>query len=167
MASGDTLRVFHPLAIDSQIGTVANWAFVMSSYRPYLVFDPDTDEQAIWSSILPRHYNGGGITVYIHQMSETVSSGNVVWQAAFERQIDNSNYVNIDNFASYQSSGAVAVPSLTRRTNRASVAFTDGAQIDSLVVGDMFRFRLNRDANNASDTAAGLVGAMMVELKET
>jgi hypothetical protein len=46
-----------------------------------------------------------------------------------------------------------------------SVAFTDGAEIDSLVAGEAFRLLVRRDT--ATDTAAGDAELLRVELKET
>jgi hypothetical protein len=166
MASGDTLRVFHPLASEMPVGTFAYIRFTSTNARPYLSFDENTDKEAVWTSVFPRHYNGNGITVNIHMMSENVNSGNVVWQGAFERQLDGSDYVHIDSFAAFQSSGSGAVPGLTRQTAVMSISFAN-SELDGCVAGEMFRFKLRRDADNAQDTAAGEVGVMLVELRES
>jgi len=46
-----------------------------------------------------------------------------------------------------------------------NVAFTDGAQMDSVAVGELFRIKVTRDA--ASDDAAGDAELHAVEIKET
>jgi hypothetical protein len=46
-----------------------------------------------------------------------------------------------------------------------SVAFTDGADMDSVAVGESFRIKVTRDA--VSDDAAGDAEIFKIELRET
>ena len=51
----------------------------------------------------------------------------------------------------------------------ASIAFTDGAQMDSMAVGEKFRLKISRDADSTNDTddMAGDAELHMVEIRET
>lgn len=165
MASGNTLCIF--LADHNRppasIPATQDWR----NGHIVLDFDAATDWEAIFESVLPRHYGGGGITAYLHFAMSTATSGNVVWQAAFERIGDGQQDIDLDGFAAFQSSGAIAVPSVSGNIKICTIAFTDGAQMDSVAVGEAFRFKVRRDADNASDTAAGDAELLAVELKET
>ncbi|NIQ10453.1 MAG: hypothetical protein GWO10_16275, partial [candidate division Zixibacteria bacterium] len=46
-----------------------------------------------------------------------------------------------------------------------NVTFTDGADMDSIAVGEGFRMKITRDATN--DTATGDAELRFVEIKET
>ena len=130
-----------------------------------LDFDDQTNEDAIFETILPRNYDGGGITAYIHYSMTSAVSGDVDWDGAFERIGDQQQDVDSDGFATAQSVDNTTVPGTSGFVDIVNVAFTDGAQIDSIAVGEKFRFKLTRDA--VSDTASGDAELHMVELKET
>ncbi len=57
------------------------------------------------------------------------------------------------------------VPSTAGNVDIVNVTFTDGADMDSVAVGEGFRMKVTRDA--ASDTAAGDAELRFVEIKET
>ena len=48
-----------------------------------------------------------------------------------------------------------------------TIAFTDGAQIDSLAVGESFRFKVTRKVADAGDDMAGDAEILRCEIKET
>ena len=117
----------------------------------------------MFSAVLPRSYAGGGLTVYLHWMATTAITGNVVWTAEIERC---NTDLDADSFAAAQSvtdtcngtSGIIEV---------ASIAFTDGAQMDSLAAGEVFRIKVSRDADNGADTLVGDAELVAVEIRET
>lgn len=165
MASGDILALF--LAHGNEPPTSNPATLDLRNVHPVLDFDDTTDEEAVWSGKLAR-YGGGGITARVgYSMSSAVGNG-VVFQGAFERIGDQQLDVDADSFAAFQSSGAVAVPATSGLVDVATIAFTDGAQIDNLVNGEQFRFKLRRDADGTSDTdnAAGDAEVHYVELVE-
>ena len=47
----------------------------------------------------------------------------------------------------------------------ASIAFADGAEMDSVAAGNAFRVQITRDANNAADTATGDAELVAVHIK--
>lgn len=161
MATGQTLAIFMPSDNEPPATNYATFNVSATALHPTLDFDTTTQEAAIFSGIMPRHYAGGGITVYV-VWAIAATTGTVGWTVEFERS---NTAINADSFAGAQTitaatvSGSTLVPSVT------NVAVTDGANIDSLAVGDLFRIRIKRDV--ANDTAAGDAFLLGVELKET
>jgi len=133
---------------------------------PVLDFDADTDESALWLDVLPVRYAAGGITVEIEFAATSATSGDVVWTAALERIGAESQDLDADGFASAKTVTAT-VSSTCGKTKMASIAFTDGAQMDSVAAGNTFRLQITRDANNAADTATGDAELVAVHVKET
>ena len=167
MASGNTLLVWTPQCNEPPASIAAT--LDLRNYHPVLDFDASADEEAVFSDVMSRNYAGGGITAYIHYSMTSATSGNVVWQAAFERIGDGQQDIDSDGFASFQSSGAVAVPGTSGHVDICTIAFTDGAQMDSVAVGEGFRFKVRRDADDtsATDSATGDAELRFIELKET
>jgi hypothetical protein len=163
MASGETLQIFHPYNNEPPS---TNYATLDTrNNHPILNFDKDTDESAIFSSILPRNYADGGITVYIHWSADGVTINDVVWDVSFER-IGTAQDLDVDSFAAVQSVTDTA-PGTDGFVAIANIPFTNGAQMDSIAIGEEYRLKITRDANNGSDDldADAQLGAL--ELKET
>lgn len=165
MASGDTLLIFSPLANEPPSSNYAT--LDTRNLHPVLDFDDITDEEAVFTGIMPQHYSGGGITIHCHVAATTATSGNVVLQAALERVT--AQDMDSDSFASFQSSGATAISSTSGIVTDVTVALTSGAQMDSVGVGDVFRLKIRRDADNtsATDSVTGDIELRMVEIRET
>ncbi len=163
MASGNTLLGLFPLDADVVASNYATLDY--RNLHPVLDFDAATDESAVFTAIMPRHYAGGGLTVYVHIAFTSATSGVARFDISFER-IGSVLDIDADSFATAKSvevtadatSGVVVV---------ASLAFTDGAEIDSIAAGEAFRIKIVRDANHANDTAAGDAELVAVEIKET
>jgi len=163
MATGDTLLIFTPLHNEPPASNPAT--LDMRNQHAILDFDASTNEDAVFSAIMPRSYAGGGLTVYIHYAMSSAESGDVDWDVAFERIGDQQLDIDADSFAAVQSVDNTTVPDTSGLVDIVSVAFTDGAQMDSVAVGEGFRMKVTRDA--ASDTAAGDAELRFVEVKET
>lgn len=163
MATGNTLCTFFPA--DNEAPS-ANYATAdMRNGHPVLDFDTTTQESAVFTGILPRHYAGGGITVYVHYSMTSAITGTCGWDVAFERIGDAQQDIDADGFATAKTVIAVTVPGTSGHVDIVNVAHTDGAEIDSIAVGEVFRLRIRRDV--ANDTAAGDAELSGVELKET
>ncbi len=164
MASGDTLLIFTPHNAEPP---ATNFATLDTrNNHPVLDFDPTTNETIYFSAIMPRHYAGTtGITVYIHYSMSSAEANTIDWDAAFERMGDQQHDVDGDGFAAVQSVDNTTVPGTTGLVDIVSIAFTDGAQMDSVAIGELFRLSVIRDATN--DDAAGDGELHAVELKET
>ena len=163
MASGDTLLIFTPLANEPPAATPA--LLDTRNSHPVLDFDDATNWSAVFTAIMPRSYAEGGLTVYIHYAMSSAEAGNIDWDAAFERIGDQQQDLDADGFAAVQSVNDTDVPGTSGLVDIVSIAFTDGAQMDSIAVGESFRIMITRDA--VSDTAAGDAELIAVEIKET
>lgn len=163
MASGDTILIFHPYNNEP---TSSNYATLDTrNQHVVLDFDKTTNEDAVFSSVMPQNYDGGGVTVYIHYSMVTVVSGDIDWDVAFERVGDQQQDVDSDDFAAVQSVDNTTVPGTTGYVDIVSIAFTDGSQMDSVAVGEKFRMKVTRDA--VSDTADNDAELHAVEIRET
>ena len=163
MASGDTLLTFTPLANQPPASTYAT--FDTRNGHVVLDFDASADEVAVFGDVLPRHYAGGGVTVTLVWMATTATSGNVVWSVAIERG-DTATDLDTDSFATANTATAAA-PATSGAPAYTTIAFTNGAQMDSLAVGEAFRLKVQRTGSSGSDTATGDAELLAVEIKET
>jgi hypothetical protein len=166
MASGDTLLVFTPLHNEPPSSAFAT--LDLRNGHPVLDFDGSADEEAVFSGVLPRHYDGGGLSVVLHVAFSSATSGSSRWQAAVERIDAGGLDVDADSFAAFQSSGTSA-PGASGQVATCTIDLTDGAQIDGLAAGEAFRLKLRRDADGTSGTDDITTDAelVMVEMKET
>lgn len=163
MASGDTLLVFAP---QNNEPPASNFATLdLRNQHPVLDFDPSTNESAVFRGVMPRHYASGGVTVYLHYAMTSAEANTVDWDVAFERIGDQQLDIDGDSFAAVNSVDNTTVPGTTGLVDIVSVAFTDGADMDSVAVGEMFRLKVTRDAS--SDDASGDAELLLVEIKET
>jgi len=163
MASGDTLLIFHPYNNEPP---TANYATLDTrNQHPVLDFDATTNETAIFSAVMPRNYAGGGLTVYLHYAMTSAEADTVDWDVAFERIGDGVLDIDADSFAAVNSVDNTTVPATTGLVDIVNVTFTDGADMDSIAVGEAFRLSVTRDA--VSDDAAGDAELLAVEIKET
>lgn len=164
MASGDSLVVFTPLANEPPASAFAT--LDTRNSHPVLDFDAATDESAVFTGVLPRHYGGGGITISLRWAASSATTGDVVWNTQIERLEDEGTDMDADSFAA-----ANAATATTAGTSGASqytdIAHTSGAQMDSLAAGETFRLKVTRDANNGSDTMTGDAELVAVEIRET
>lgn len=164
MASGNVLSRF--MAQDG-IPPSSNFAALTRRNNHFLAnFDASTDWSLDFADILDRTYTGGGITITIGWMSASATTGNVIWNAAIERHTDDAEDLDSDGFAAVQAV-TDACASATGEISYCNITFTNGAQMDSLAVGESFRLRITRDADNGSDTMAGYAQLHSVECRET
>lgn len=164
MASGDTLLIFGPLHNEPPSSNPAT--FDTRNSHPVLDFDASTNESAVFSAVMPQHYAGTtGITVYLHYSMSSAEANTVDWDVSWERIGDQQLDVDGDSFAAVNSVDDTTVPGTTGLVDVVSVAFTDGADMDSVAAGELFRLKVTRDAT--SDDAAGDAELHAVELRET
>lgn len=163
MATGNTLLTFFP---NDNEPPATNYATLDTRFaHPVLDFDTTTAEGAVFTGIVPRNYGGGGITVYIHYAMTSATTGTCGWTVEFERIGDAQVDIDADSFAAAQTVTAVTVDGTTGNVDIVNVAVTNGANMDSIAVGEAFRLRIKRDV--ANDTAAGDAEFLACELKET
>lgn len=167
MASGDTLLTLSVLSNEPP-GSIAATPD-RRNYHAVLDFDAIVDEEAVFTAIMPRNYSGGGVTIYIHYSMSSAVANEVVWQTAFERVGDGSQDVDSDGFAAFQTSGAITVPGTSGFVDITNTTHTDGTQMDGVLVGEKFRLKIRRDADDtsATDDATGDAELHAIEIKET
>ena len=151
MASGDLLFDFAVQANEPPASAAA--ALDVRNARPVIAFDATTDESAVFCGTLPNAYAAGGITLTLEWTGASATSGNVVWQTAFER-CDTGTDMDADSFATANSTTAAA-PGTSGAPAYTTVAHTNGAQIDSVLKNETFRLKVTRNASSGSDTMTG------------
>jgi hypothetical protein len=167
MASGDLLALFTPLHNEPPASNAAT--LDVRNGHPVLDFDAATDESAVFTSILPNNYAGGGLSVYSWWTFTSDTNGGHVAriQVAIEYMLAGTLDIDADSFAAAQS-GTLAVLTTSGILTTALVAFTSGAQMDSLIAGKPFRLKITRDADGTSgtDDATGDAELLLVVVVE-
>lgn len=164
MASGDTLLIITPLHNEPPSSNPAT--LDLRNQHPVLDFDATTNESAVFSAVMPRNYAGTtGLTVYIHYAMSSATSDTVDWDISFERIGDQQQDIDSDSFAAVNSVDNTTVPGTSGLVDIVNVTFTDGADMDSVAVGEGFRLKITRDAS--SDDATGDAELVFIEIKET
>ena len=164
MASGDLLASFAPHGAETPSAAYAT--LDARNGHPVLDFDATTDESAAWTDVLPAHYGGGGLTVTVLWAATSATTGDVRWDVQIERIDDGGLDTDADSFASAQSATATA-PGTSGSLRYTAIAFTAGAQMDSLAANELFRLKVTRDANHAADTMTGDAELFAVRVRET
>jgi len=161
MASGDTLLVITPAHFILPTSDPAQFA----SRNGHLVlgFDDTTTESAIVTAILPRHYAGGGITVYVHWAAVAIE-GYVHWRVSLERIGDSQQDIDADGFATASTPDNITVPGTTGHVEITAITRSHGAEMDNVAVGETFRIKVERVI---SDNAVGDAQLVSIEIKET
>ena len=159
MATGDTLLTFMALDNSPPDDTIATLDSILttSADEPddvvlVLDFDPGaTQEYAAFSSILPAAYAGGGLTVDVYWMTESVTASEVCkWDVQIKRLNAGANLLT-KVYAAEQT--ASDNPETTARLMiKTSITFTSGAQMDSLAADEPFSLQITRDGADAADT---------------
>ena len=163
MASGDTLSKFTVLSNEPPVSNFATRDD--RNGHPVLDFNAATNQSAVFGDVMSRHYDGGCITVYINYSMSSATADTIDWDVAFERIGDQQQDLDTDGFAAVNSVDNTTVPGTSGDVDIVSVGFTDGADMDSVAVGEGFRLKVTRDA--VSDDASGDAELRFVEIKET
>lgn len=156
-AGTKTLAVFN--ARDNQPPAAAFATLDTRNSIALLDFDDTTDESAIFLGIIPEAtVLTSGLSIRLIWTATTATSGNCVWDASLERMTTD---IDTDSFGA-----AASVTATTNATsgvpNYSTITLTT---IDSVTTGDGFRLKINRDANNGSDTMVGDAELIAVEVR--
>jgi hypothetical protein len=156
-----TRAAFTPLSAEFPASNFPQ--LTISNRRPVLAFDAATDETAYWTGIAPQGITGT-ITVVVTYAMASATSGNIYWQAQLEA-ITAADATDTDATTSFDTanSGNGAVPATAGYIAQISITMTNA---DSIAAADYFRLSVNRDADNASDTATGDAYLLAVELRD-
>ena len=125
-----------------------------------LDFDAATDEAAIFSSVIPNYANlASGLKIRLSWMATTATSGNVRWGVQIERS-------NTDLDADSYDTATLVTSAANGTSGIVTVAEITATAIDSLAVGDNFRIKVYRDADDAvNDTMTGDAELIAVEVQ--
>ena len=162
MASGDTLVVLTPQ--NSEPLTANTATLDTRNQHPVLDFDAATNESTVFSWVMPRHYAGGGVTIYLHYAMSSATSLTVDWDISVEQIGDEALDIDADSFGTATSIDNTTVPGTSGNVDIVNGAISH-ANMSSPVVGDGMRLKVLRDA--VSDDATGDAELRFVEIKET
>ncbi len=162
MASGQTLLEFIPQAGEDPLTNFGT----PDRRNQHPVIDLALNEEERFSALMPRHYAGTtGVTIYIHIAMSSAVANDIKLEVSFER-IGEVQNLDSDGFAAAQNTGDITVPGTSGDVKIIPVTFTDGAQMDSIAVGEGFRLNIKRVAVVGTD-ATGDLEIRFVEIKET
>lgn len=164
MASTDTLAVFTPLHNEPPSASFAT--LDLRNGHPVLDFDGAADEEAVFTGIMPDNYAGGGLTVKVHVAFTSATSGTANIECSLERITGLD--IDADSFSTMQDVGVTANGTSGIEVI-GSITFTDGAAMDSIVAGDLFRLKIRRDADgtNGTDDITTDMELLGIEVTET
>lgn len=130
--------------------------------RPYLAFDTTTAETCYWTFAAPQGLSGA-LTAVVTYRAASATSGTAAFSVSLEA-ISDGDATDTDagsSFATANSPAAATVPGTAGYIDQYSVTLTNN---DSIAAGDYCRLSLAR--NVASDSAAGDIQVLAVELRE-
>lgn len=134
---------------------------------PVLDFDASSIEYADFLLRLPSNYAGGGLTLSLEWMATSATSNAVVWGAAIRRIQDDAEDLDTSQTYDFNDATADTAPSASGETSKASITFTDGADMDSLAAGESFILRIRRNATSGSDNMTGDAELVNITITET
>jgi len=136
-------------------------AFDQVNRRPYLGFDPTTDETAYWTFVGPQGLSGT-LSCKIYYICEDATSGTAAWQVAIEA-ITDADTVDLDSSTSFdtQNDGSGTVPGTNGYLDVISITLTND---DSIAAGDYVRVAINRDVSG--DSVANDLRFLVAEIQE-
>lgn len=143
-------------------------AFATLDFRnniPVLDFDADDNEVAMFAGILPSNYGGSGIDVILKVGATSATSSTMAFKTFFKSITSDADDIDTKNFAAPQENTSITAPSASGEFVNATIAHTDGAQIDSLAAGEHFFLLVMRDAQ--TDAMTGDAELISIELQET
>lgn len=166
MATTNVLAVFTPLNNEPPASAFAT--LDTRNAHVTLDFDGATDEEAVFSGVLPSHYAGGGLTIETFWAFTSATSGSLRVQTSIERIDASSLDIDADSFATANSAGGTA-PGTSGQVIKVTTTHASGAEMDSLAAGEAYRLKIRRDADGTSGTDDITTDAELiaVHVKET
>lgn len=152
MASGEqVVQILDVMPPASSFALPGVWAGGSTPAERLHIFRfPDAAAAYLDFKCVLQGYDGGGLTFSIKWGTLTVTTNNCVWQLAIRRLADDAE--DIDTSQTYDfNTVTAAAPSASGEPAYDTIAFTSGADMDSLADGEIFILRLFRDPGHASD----------------
>ena len=149
MAAGDLLIDFFPPCNEPSLTSAATPD--TRNGHPVLDFDASADEAALFTGFMPWHYGCNGITAYVvvSFLSDTNTDHTAQLEISFERIGDGEQDLDVDGFSAAKDL-TVTVPATSGLTEVANVHFSDGAEIDNIAPGELFRVQVKCDTSDSS-----------------
>jgi len=129
-----------------------------------LDFDATTNETTYFIGKMPQQYAGGSVDVIL-TFSSVATSGDVDWDVSFARLAEDDIDIDSVSFGSATSIDGTSVNATSGKLMIATATITSGANMNSVVAGDMFVLQITRDAT--SDTSASDAELLGVEIRGT
>lgn len=99
-------------------------------------------------------YAGGGLTFTLPWSAASATSGTVRWGGAIRRFADDAEDLDTAHTYDFNDVDDTA-PSAAGELSYPTLTFTNGADMDSVADGEVFIFRLRRNATHANDSMTG------------
>ena len=168
MASGDSLVYFGAQDAILPVSGYATFAAAAYLGTPngdlYLLYNASGDS-ATFRGVMPRNYSGiTGVTINIHTIKTTTSTGLMQWACFFERDNDLNTVMGSDNFKTCNISAGYANLSTQGQLVTSTQTVANGTNMASVVAGDLFRLKIS---SASSDGVATLRGIFGIEIEET
>lgn len=166
MASGDSLVYFAPAM--AQFPTTNYPTFDTRNSVLVLDFDDTTDETCYFRGVMPRHYDGGGVTVSVRWAATSATTGTISLDVAFMSITDDADDIDTKAFAAANNANPTTA-SASGEADYVDIAFTDGADMDSVAAGEEFFLLIRRDADGttSTDNMTGDMELLGIEIRET
>lgn len=166
MASGDSLVVIKPAMAEFPSSNYPT--FDVRNTALVLDFDDSTDETCYFRCTMPRHYDGGGVTVSVRWMATSATTGTISLDVAFMSITDDADDIDTKSFAAANNVNPTTA-SASGEADYVDIAFTDGADMDSVAAGEEFFLLVRRDADGttSTDSMTGDMELLGIEIRET
>lgn len=140
--------------------------YMLVNQRPVLAFDASTDESCMWSGIIPQGWTGTPSAIVTYFMA-TATSGKVDFEGSVEA-ISDGDAVDVDAGDSFDTANTITAPTVPGTAGHIDQFTITLTNHDSSSAGDYFRFKLMRDADDATDdTATGDCYILEVEIRDS
>ena len=162
LAAGTAVKTLAALsARDNQPPATAFATLDTRNSIAVLDFDAASDESAIFSGVIPDYADlSSGLKIRLAWMATSATSGNVRWGVQFER-------CNTDLDADSFDTATLVTSAADGTSGIPTIAALTATAIDSLAVGDTFRIKIYRDADDATnDTMTGDAELIAVEVQQ-
>ncbi len=171
MATGNTLLWLSPLSSCGPNATAAQFDTIVGTSTPaesvpVLAFDSTTAEYADFRAKMPQHYGGGGVTLHL-ATGGGGAAGTYNFRAAFRAIEDDTEDLDTTAHTYDYNDVDITGPSAIGEVVIDTLAFTDGADMDSTGAGDEFILRIGRNPADAQDTMAADAYLHGIEIRET
>lgn len=116
-------------------------------------FDAAADEYMDFLCLL-KGYDGGGLTFTLPWSASSATSGQTRWEVAVRRMADDADDIDTAHTYAFNAVSDTAA-SASGELSYPTIAFTDGADMDSWADGELAIVRVHRDFDHADDGMTG------------